>query len=146
LLAVTGPVERGVSRVVHVPGMNFRPDPSGGLVLQSGATDATVTAETVPDPSLPGCAELLQRVQQFLPGVAGATIVEARVGVRPMPADGYSIVGTVAQRPGLYLVVTHSGVTLSPLVGELVAAEITTGRPDERLADFRPGRCVQVGA
>jgi glycine/D-amino acid oxidase-like deaminating enzyme len=145
LLAVTSPIEHGVSRVVHVPGMNFRPDPSGGLVLQSGPTDATVTADTAPDPALPGCAELLRRVQQFLPGLAGATIAEARVGVRPMPADGYSIVGPVDGRAGLYLAVTHSGVTLSPLLGELVAAEITTGRPDERLADFRPGRCVRVG-
>ena len=50
----------------------------------------------------------------------------------------------MAQRPGLYLVVTHSGVTLSPLFGELVAAEITTDRQDERLADFRPSRCVRV--
>jgi glycine/D-amino acid oxidase-like deaminating enzyme len=144
LLAVTSPVAQGVSRVVHVPGMNFRPDPGGGIVVQSGPTDETVTAETVPDPALPGCATLLDQVRRFLPALAGAHIAEARVGVRPMPADGYSIVGPVAQRPGLYLVVTHSGVTLSPLFGEIVAAEITTGRPDARLADFRPGRCVRA--
>ena len=144
LLAVTSPVAQGVSRVVHVPGMNFRPDPSGGLVLQSGATDATVTAETPPDPALPGCADLLQRIGRFLPGAAGARIVAARVGVRPMPADGYSIVGPVEERPGLYLCITHSGITLSALFGEIVAAEITGGPPDPRLAGFRPSRCVQV--
>ena len=146
LLAVTGAVAQGVSRVVHVPGMNFRPEPGGGLVLQSGATDATVTADTPPDPALPGCAALLQRVQRFLPAAEHARIVAARVGVRPMPADGLSIVGPVAQRPGLYLCVTHSGVTLSALFGELVAAEVVTGRPDARLADFRPARCVTVTA
>jgi glycine/D-amino acid oxidase-like deaminating enzyme len=146
LLAVTSPVAEGVRRVVHVPGMNFRPDPGGGLVLQSSATDATVTAETPPDPALPGCAELLQHVQRFLPGLGGAHIAAARVGVRPMPADGYSIVGPVAQRPGLYLVVTHSGVTLSALLGELVAHEITTGQPDDRLVDFRTDRCVRVSS
>jgi glycine/D-amino acid oxidase-like deaminating enzyme len=146
LLAVTSPVADGVRRVVHVPGMNFRPEPGGGLVLQSGATDATVAAETPPSVDLPGCGQLLQGVQRFLPGLASARIVEARVGVRPMPADGYSVVGSVVERPGLYLCVTHSGVTLSALFGELVAAEITTGQEDERLADFRPARCVTVTA
>lgn len=146
LLAVTSPVARGVRRVVHVPGMNFRPEPGGGLVLQSGATDAMVTPETAPDPSLPGCAELLQRVRRFLPAVAeeGARIIEARVGIRPMPADGFSIVGPVAQRPGLYLAVTHSGVTLAPLVGELIAHELTTGHHAPRLESFRPARCVRA--
>jgi glycine/D-amino acid oxidase-like deaminating enzyme len=147
LLAVTGPLARRVNRVVHVPGMNFRPEPDGGLVLQSGATDAGVTAETAAGPGLPGCAELLERVQRFLPDLAtepSARIVEARVGIRPMPADGYSVVGALAERPGLYLAVTHSGVTLAPLLGELVAAEIITGREDERLATFRPGRLARL--
>ena len=144
LLAVTSPVARAVGRVVHAPGVHFRPDPGGGLVLQSGDTDAAVGPETVPNPGLPGCTELLRRVLRFLPSVAGARIAEVRVGIRPMPADGFSIVGPVAQRPGLYLAVTHSGVTLAPLLGELVAQEVTTGRDDARLAAFRPARCVRV--
>jgi glycine/D-amino acid oxidase-like deaminating enzyme len=143
LLAVTSVIDRGVSRVVHVPGMHFRPDPSGGLVLQSGATDATVTMETPADPDLPGCKELLARLVHFLPAAASARIVAARVGVRPMPADGYPIVGPVEARPGLYLAVTHSGVTLAPLLGEIVATELATGTPDPRLASFRPARCVR---
>ncbi len=144
LLAVTSAVERGVSRVVHVPGMHFRPDPSGGLVLQSSATDATVTSETPGDPGLPGYRELLARLMRFLPAAAGARVVEARVGVRPMPADGYPIVGPVDARPGLYLAVTHSGITLSPLLGELIAAELATGTPEPLLAPFRPARCVRL--
>ena len=119
LLAVSSPLAEGVSRVVHVPGMNFRPDPGGGAVLQSGATDGTVSADTPPDPALPGCATLLEAVARYLPALAGARIVEARVGVRPMPADGFTLAGAVEARPGLYLTVTHSGVTLGPLLGEL---------------------------
>ena len=144
LLAVTGPIAQRVSRVVHVPGMNFRPDPTGGLVLQSGETDAMVSADTPPDPAHPGGARLLERIPHYLPAAAGAHIATARVGVRSMPADGLSIVGLVAERPNLYVAVTHSGITLSPLIGELIAAELTTGRDDPRLADFRPARCVTV--
>jgi glycine/D-amino acid oxidase-like deaminating enzyme len=140
LLAVTGPLTEGVSRVVHVPGMNFRPDPGGGAVLQSGATDGTVSADTPPDPALPGCATLLAAVARYLPALAGARIVEARVGVRPMPADGFTLAGAVEARPGLYLTVTHSGVTLGPLLGRLIAEEVTTGRPAAQTAPFRPDR------
>jgi len=42
----------------------------------------------------------------------------------------------------LYLAVTHSGMTLGPLLGELVAAEILGAAPDPRLASFRPERLV----
>ncbi len=142
LLAVTRPLVAGVSRVVHVPGMNFRPDPSGGVVLQSGATDGTVAADTAPDAALPGCATLLRAVARYLPALAGSGIVEARIGVRPMPADGFTLAGVVASRPGLYLTVTHSGVTLGPLLGELAAAEIG-GDDQSLLAPFRPGRLVR---
>jgi len=144
LLAVTSAISGGVGRVVYAPGMNFRPDPSGGLVLQSSETDAMVSADTPPDPAHPGCALLIERVKRFLPAAAHATIAAARVGTRPLPADGLSIVGPVAQRPGLTLAVTHSGITLAPLFGELLAAELATGQPDERLTDFRPSRCVTV--
>ena len=145
LLAVTAPFAQRVNRVVHVPGMNFRPDPSGGLVLQSGETDALVTADTAPDPRQPGCARLLGRVQQHVPAAGLTHIAAARVGVRPMPADGVSIVGPVAQRRGLYLAVTHSGVTLAPRLAELIAAEIITGQQEPGLEGFRPDRCVTVG-
>jgi glycine/D-amino acid oxidase-like deaminating enzyme len=63
--------------------------------------------------------------------------------VRPMPADGFTLAGPVAERPGLYLVVTHSGVTLGPLLGELAAGEITTGEGSPLLDQFRPARLVR---
>jgi glycine/D-amino acid oxidase-like deaminating enzyme len=145
LLAVTAPLAGGgIGRVIHVPGMNFRPEPQGGLVLQSGATDATVTPETVADPALPGCDQLRRRIAHYLPAAGDVGIVEARVGVRPMPADGHSVVGPVAGRPGLYLAVTHSGVTLAPILGELVAGELTAGGPAPLLAAFRPDRLVRL--
>jgi hypothetical protein len=36
--------------------------------------------------------------------------------------------------------VTHSGVTMSPFLGALVADEIVRGRQKAELADFRPAR------
>jgi len=41
---------------------------------------------------------------------------------RPISADGLPVVGFVEQ--GLYVAVTHSGITLAPLIGELASYEI----------------------
>jgi glycine/D-amino acid oxidase-like deaminating enzyme len=42
---------------------------------------------------------------------------------RPISADGLPVVGFVEQ--GLYVIVTHSGITLAPLLGELASHEIS---------------------
>lgn len=47
-----------------------------------------------------------------------------KVGMRPMPKDGYPIVGFHDQVKGLYLAVMHSAITLSPVISRLVAKEI----------------------
>jgi glycine/D-amino acid oxidase-like deaminating enzyme len=44
---------------------------------------------------------------------------------------------------GLYLVVSHSGVTLAPALGRLVAAEVADQTLDGQLAPFRPGRFAE---
>jgi glycine/D-amino acid oxidase-like deaminating enzyme len=143
LLAVTAPLQHGPRGVVFAPGVHFRPEGDGRVVLQDDDTDALVGPDTPPDPDLPACRELWRRAGAYLPDLAGAAIVEARVGIRALPADGYPVVGPLPGRDGLYLAVTHSGMTLGPLLGEVAAAEVVGGPPDRRLATFRPARCVQ---
>jgi glycine/D-amino acid oxidase-like deaminating enzyme len=60
-----------------------------------------------------------------------------------MPADRLPIVGPVPGLDGLYLAVTHSGVTLAPVLGRLIADEIATGDQAWLLAPFRPARFAQ---
>jgi glycine/D-amino acid oxidase-like deaminating enzyme len=88
----------------------------------------------------PLCAELLERGRGVLPNLAEAEVVEARFGLRPVPADGHSCVGAITEIPAYYEAVTHSGVTLGPLVGRLLAREILTGEVDPLIAPFRPDR------
>lgn len=47
-----------------------------------------------------------------------------KVGLRPMPEDGYPIVGFQDYVKGLYLTVMHSAITLAPLIARLAASEI----------------------
>jgi glycine/D-amino acid oxidase-like deaminating enzyme len=60
-----------------------------------------------------------------------------------MPADRLPIVGPLPWLDSLYLAVSHSGVTLAPVLGRLVARELADGAPDGLLAPFRPGRFAE---
>ena len=46
------------------------------------------------------------------------------------------MVGRADTVPGLYVAVTHSGVTLAPTVGRLVAEDLVSDRRDPLLAPF----------
>ncbi len=84
--------------------------------------------------------ELLRRARRTVRGLDDARVVEAKTCVRPLPADGQSIVGRLPGAPGLYVAVTHSGVTLAAHLSQLIAAELTTGAPTAELAPYRPAR------
>jgi len=67
-------------------------------------------------------------------------LVGVRLGTRPMPTDELPIVGPVPGVDGAYVAVMHSGITLAPTVGRLVAMEIVDGVQAEQLAGLRPAR------
>lgn len=67
---------------------------------------------------------MLPHELQPLPASAGSGYELVRVSRanRPVPYDGLPVLGFVEQ--GLYVAVTHSGITLGPLIGELSAYEV----------------------
>jgi glycine/D-amino acid oxidase-like deaminating enzyme len=134
LVAVPGEPLR---HLVHTPLINLRPDGPGYVLLHHDSVDEKLTDDFAGKED-PLCAELLERGRRVLPALAG--VVEARFGLRPVPADGHSCVGALSEIPGYYEAVTHSGVTLGPLVGRLLAREILTGEVDPLIAPFRPDR------
>lgn len=141
LLAVSAPVARPLRHVCHAASITLRPDPSGGLVLAHPEDlDRTIRADTPTDPLPPACAELLDRAAPFYPDLGRAGLAAARIGVRPIPADGVTIAGRLPGFANLYAAVTHSGVTLGALLGRLMAEELVTGAPPAQLAPFRPDR------
>jgi glycine/D-amino acid oxidase-like deaminating enzyme len=141
LVVQAGPVTPpGLARVVHSPEVYLRPH-SGGLVHLE-APDAAVDLHT-PDAELRRWAdELLGRARRVVRGLAGAAVVGYRVCVRPMPADGQSIVGWLPGATGLYVAVTHSGVTLSAHLAQLITTELVSGLAAAELAPYRPDRFI----
>ena len=138
----TGPFQL-VRHVLYTGDNAFhvRPGPAGGLRI--GSEDADPASES-PEDAAERALALLARARALLPGLGGATPLDAlarectsRIGIRPVPVDDRTIAGPVAGAPGLYVVATHSGVTLGPVLGRLAAEELTTGRMPPALAPFR---------
>ncbi|EJL20508.1 FAD-binding oxidoreductase [Brevibacillus sp. BC25] len=63
-------------------------------------------------------------LQHNLKGGEKLELESIKVGLRPMPEDGYPIVGFHDKIKGLYLTVMHSAVTLAPIFSRLAANEI----------------------
>lgn len=138
LLAISAPVAAELKRVCRGPGIHFRPDGGGRILMAEDDVDKQIGT----GPQAKGADDLLRLAARYLPNLGGGRIEVQRVGVRPMPPDGLPIVGFVPGIEGFYTVVSHSGVTLGPLWGRVAAAEIVHNRPDLRLAPYRPGRLV----
>jgi glycine/D-amino acid oxidase-like deaminating enzyme len=126
-----------VGRVVHAPRLHMRPDADGLLLVHSADSDEALANGGAPRPWL---AELLARAQTYLPALAEPRVARWGVGVRPIPADERASAGAVPSLPGYAEIVTHSGVTLGPLLGSLVAHELLTGEVDPLLTPFTPER------
>jgi glycine/D-amino acid oxidase-like deaminating enzyme len=136
-----GPAAPSPTRVLHTPDVHLRPHGPHTVHLEAG--DITADLHT-PEPVLNDLAHtLLNRARHVLPGLREARVQEYQVCVRPMPADGMPIVGAVDAVPGLYIAVTHSGVTLAARLAELATRELLE---DVRLPQLEPYRIERFAA
>ena len=55
----------------------------------------------------------------------------------PYPVDAHPIVGYSKDWTNLYVAVMHSGATLAPLIGKLVAEEIVNQQDEAMLEPYR---------
>ncbi len=119
--------------------IHMLPDFNGGLKIGADDTDGMVEADSALEHLHNVATILLDRAKDYLPGFAGRDCLdkcELTVGVRPFPEDGHSLAGGLPGAKGLYLIATHSGITLAPAIGSLMAELITTGATPEMLNPF----------
>ena len=120
-------------------GIHLRESSDGGLLLGSDETDGMVERDSPPGPVRKAAAALLERAAYLIPGFEGAALLdecELGIGVRAVPADEKSIAGPMPDSQGLYITLTHSGVTLSLVLARLLADTIEQGSVPEELAAF----------
>ena len=89
-----------------------------------------------------GITEVLTTGLRFAPGLAGAEVIETRVGFRPMSFDNRPMIGAVTSLPGLLVGngLGAGGLTMGPYAGQMLA-DIARGiRPELDLSTFDPMR------
>ena len=143
MLAQTRPLPPLTDRVVYVPGgpgpaVHLRQRADGSVLVGERTQETPVT-----NPGLPHARALLAQAAQFFPALATAGVDKWWVAWRAMPSDRLPIVGLLPWLDSLYLAVGHGGVTLAPVLGRLVAAEVATQAADGLLAPFRPARFAE---
>jgi glycine/D-amino acid oxidase-like deaminating enzyme len=104
------------------PRILCRSDQTDRILVKKGRTRAT--------------ADLLRRIRDVLPHIDADTLVRIRIGHRVMPPDGLPKVGAVPGHPGYHQIISHSGIILGPLIGRLLAIQITTGKLSDLLTPY----------
>lgn len=144
LLLVTAPAPARLRRVVYAPEVHLRPDGGSRVLVQWEPLDNEAAGERQIDLDDPHVATAMGHAAAVLPALAATKVTEVRMGVRPMPKDGYPLVGFDAAVGNLYHVVTHSGITLAARLALLVTEELTGG-DTAPLDSYRPGRGMARG-
>lgn len=83
---------------------------------------------------------------KVFPALAKANIVRCFSGVRVMPYDGIPILGEIPTIDNAYIAVMHSGITLSPIVGTLMAELLLEGSVSLDISRYRIDRFKEFHA
>jgi len=86
--------------------------------------------------------DLADRVTRQIPSLAGMKVRQYRGGVPTLTVDGHHIVGPVPGAEGMFVAAgcNVSGLSMSPGIGEQLAAWIGDGRPTEDMTLMAPDR------
>ncbi|WP_413317795.1 FAD-binding oxidoreductase [Agrococcus sp. 1P02AA] len=135
----------GIDRVLSTDEANIRPDGPDALIAQCLDLDRTAGPDVQPSPAL--AATFARRMRQLLQR-EDVAVDQVRVGHRVVPVDGQTVAGPLdgTARGRVWAVVTHSGITLAPLLAETIAAELVEGSASPLLDGFRPARFADGAA
>jgi len=141
-----------LTRIIH--------DAPGGLSFKQMANGSIVGTDAPEPPDLPVHAgiraepmdfpddatramhgnRILGKIATFLPAVRDSRLEWLSLGFRPMPLDEFPVVGALPATPDVHVAVTHSGVTLAPILGRWTSAEVMDATRIDALAPYRPER------
>ena len=102
-----------------------------GATHDDAGFDARVTVE--------GTREILDRALGVAPGLADATLLEVRVGLRPVSTTGLPLLGALPRHSGAFVATGHgaSGLTFGPW-GASAVVDLALGHDQEPGVDLAP--------
>jgi len=119
----------------------------GGSRVVVGATRETGTGFDY-RVTAAGQAEVLNEALAVAPGLGPATLLETRIGFRPVGPDLRPILGRIAGMDGLVIGngLGPSGLTIGPFAGRLLAQLVLGQAPELDLAAYDPSRSAVAAA
>ena len=143
LLLTTPPLEaETLQHLIYMDGaeeLHILPDFNGGLRIGSDDIDGMIIEDQTPENMHKLGIELLRRARGVILEFIGEPLIndcKLAIGVRAYPEDGKTIAGPLPGSEGLFVIATHSGITLAPAIGSLMAAGICDGEMPDTLVPF----------
>jgi len=155
VIVITKPLPKMLNTIFVAPGVHVHQRSDGRVVLgeQDGAPDTATHSKRLANyptrfPSdeiaLQHANRLVSTARQFIPALSqDVAIEEIAIGWRPLPLDGHPVIGPSPVLPDSYIAIMHSGVSLAPIVGEMVSDELINGLNRPELAPYRASRDFQ---
>jgi glycine/D-amino acid oxidase-like deaminating enzyme len=143
LVAVITSPPHAIDRLLQVPKLIIRPFGEGRALIAGDSHGHDIDVRSQREQLITAAEVLLGRAAERVPATAGAAILDVRLSRRVIPRDGITIAGPAEGTDNAYLLATHSGFTLGPLLGRLATTEILDGEVDELLRPYRPARFSQ---
>jgi glycine/D-amino acid oxidase-like deaminating enzyme len=132
LVLWTRPYAKRLNGLLIPPAMELRQTADGRFV-----------AVTAHDEANPGAAAaLFETIRRMIASSDALAPDRNAIAYRPMTKDHFPAVGRADGIAGLYVAVTHSGITLAPTLGRCIAEEILEGRRDRLLEPYGLRRFV----
>ena len=136
LIVQTSPLPNLINHVLMTNDVHFKQNMDGTLTageIFSGDLDKNIVA-------LDLASDVLARISKKFDFNTNLIPANIKIGTRPVPIDGFPVVGNIEGHKGVFVAVMHSGVTLAPLIGQLLASEMLETSKSPLLGSFRPSR------
>lgn len=105
---------------------NLQPRPTGQVLIGSSRQLAGWDASI--DPRI--VRRMLERAREFMPALAGASLLRTWTGFRPATADKLPLVGPWERTPGVWIAAGHEGLGITTAPGTArMLADMIAGRP-----------------
>ena len=147
LIVTSKPFRQTIKKIVVGPGVHLHQRRDGVVILGEQGNpptnhDQRLSQRPEQFPNLLVSLEHGQRIvnlaAKFIPQFKDLEIEKVEIGWRPLPLDGKPVIGFLNKYE--YLATMHSGISLAPIVAELVRDELMFDVKSELLNDFRPQR------
>jgi len=149
IIIKTKPYMTIINKIIVGPGIHIHQQSDGRLIIgeQDGAPENhKLRLEGYPS-KFPSSMlanqhvnKILEQAKSFIKNMDEIEVESVDIGWRPLPLDGLPIIGYINSNQDSYVASMHSGISLGPIVGKIVAQEITENINNNLLKNFRPCR------